>query len=153
MRRGAALVDVDAEVNDYYDVAREEIISDDADDTTTSLLLHVVGRSKSAPATLTLPVSCFAAFDCVHETDVQFVRAGDQEPITFSVDVRALAERLKLFGAARASRTATTPGRSSPTAGASTPRSTTATTSPAISVDVCGSSGWRAEFARSNQTL
>ena len=58
----------------------------------------MVGRSKSTHATLTIPVSCFSAFDCVDEGGAQFISGGDQEPITFSVDVRALVECLKLFG-------------------------------------------------------
>ena len=80
---------------------RSEVVAHIAIDA-AGLELHVVGRSKSTHATLTLPVSCFAAFDCVDETGAQFVRGGDQEPIAFSVDVRALVECLKLFGAAGA---------------------------------------------------
>ncbi|KAH8049469.1 exodeoxyribonuclease III [Aureococcus anophagefferens] len=80
---------------------RSEVVAHIAIDA-AGLELHVVGRSKSTHATLTLPVSCFAAFDCVDETGAPFVRGGDQEPIAFSVDVRALVECLKLFGAAGA---------------------------------------------------
>ena len=77
---------------------RNEVVAHIAIDA-AGVELHVVGRSKSTHATLTLPVSCFSAFDCVDESGAPFVSGGDQEPIAFSVDVRALVECLKLFGA------------------------------------------------------
>ena len=49
---------------------------------------------------ITLPVSCFAAFDCIDETDARFVRDSDPGPIvviTFSVGAAAevLRERAR----------------------------------------------------------
>ena len=46
---------------------------------------------------ITLPVSCFAAFDGLDETDARFVRDSDQGPIKFSVGAAAevLRERAR----------------------------------------------------------
>ena len=46
---------------------------------------------------ITLPLSCFAAFDGLDETDARFVRDSDQGPIKFSVGAAAevLRERAR----------------------------------------------------------
>ena len=63
-----------------------------------NLAFHVLGRSKTTRARLTLPAGCFQAYSARDEHDVEFVDGADQEPLAFSVDGGGLVDCLRILG-------------------------------------------------------